>query len=160
MSKREAILLIVAVYVAMSMSAVPMGATAQTIGGKHPPGAHTARTLDGTDTAHLHLVHQDEMLLYEEGAASGALPGHMRTELIVGSIFRGRCTIYAPGGSISGRGSATPHGSGRYQSFSGSLLITGGSGRYAHVHGRTGLYGTFDRRSFSLVVQTTGDLSY
>lgn len=126
-------------------------------------GTHTARaarTLDGTDSAHLHLVHQDERLLDEEGAATGALPGHMRADLTVSSTFSGRCTIYTTGGSITGSGRATPHGSGRYQSFSGSLLITGGTGRYAHVHGRTGLSGTFDRRTFSVVLQTTGNLSY
>jgi len=120
----------------------------------------TARTLNGTDTAHLHLVHQQETTVFEEGAASGALPGHMRARLDVGSVFTGTCTIYTSGGTIVGHGLATPHGTGRYQSFHGTLEITGGSGRYAHAHGRTGLYGTFDRRTFSLVIQTTGSISY
>ncbi len=118
------------------------------------------QTASGTDTAHLHLVHQDEMVLYEEGPATGALPGHMRAELTVGSTFTGNCTIYTSGGSITGHGVATPHGTGRYQTFSGSLSITGGTGRYQHIRGRTGLYGTFDRRTFALVVRTTGHLSY
>lgn len=52
--------------------------------------ARAARTLDGTDTAHLHLVHQNEMLLYEEGTANGRLPGHMRAELTIGTVFTGR----------------------------------------------------------------------
>jgi hypothetical protein len=123
-------------------------------------GAHAARTISGTDTAHLSLIHQDEMRLYEEGPTTGALPGHMRATLIVGSTFQGSCTIYTSGGSISGRGVATPHGTGRYQSFRGSLDITGGSGRYRGARGRTGLYGTFDRRTFALIVQTTGRFSY
>jgi hypothetical protein len=122
--------------------------------------AHTARTLNGTDTAHLHLIHQEETVLSEEGPATGALPGHMRAQLNIASIYTGRCTIYTTGGSITGRGTATPHGSGRYQSFHGSLLITGGTGRYTHVHGHTELYGTFDRRTFAVVLQTTGNLSY
>jgi hypothetical protein len=105
-------------------------------------------------------VRQDEALLYEEGRATGSLPGHMRAQLTVGSLLRGTCTIYTAHGSITGRGSAAPHGPGRYQSFAGSLTITGGSGRYARAHGRTGLYGTFDRRTFALVVQTTGRISY
>jgi hypothetical protein len=122
--------------------------------------ARAARTIDGTDTAHLHLVHQNEMRLSEEGLAKGTLPGHMRAVLTVGVLFKGSCTIYTSAGSISGHGVATPHGSGRYQSFSGSLFVTAGSGRYRHIHGRTGLYGTFDRRTFALVIQTTGRLSY
>jgi hypothetical protein len=122
--------------------------------------AHSARTLNGTDTAHLHLIGQEETVLSEEGPATGELPGHMRARLDIASIYTGRCTIYTTGGSITGRGTAIPHGSGRYQSFHGSLFITGGTGRYAHVHGHTELYGTFDRRTFAVVVQTTGNLSY
>jgi hypothetical protein len=119
-----------------------------------------ARALGGSDTAHLHLVHQSESLLYEEGSATGALPGRMRAKLTVGSLFAGTCTIYTRYGSITGRGTAAPHGVGRYQSFRGTLVVTGGSGRYRHVHGRTQLYGTFDRRTFAVVVQTVGRLSY
>jgi hypothetical protein len=123
-------------------------------------GEASGRALDGTDSAHLHLVHQKEAVLFEEGGASGALPGRMKATLTVGSVFRGTCTIYTSHGSITGRGTATPHGTGRYQSFSGTLVMTGGTGLYRHVHGSTGLYGTFDRRTFALVVQTNGRLSY
>ncbi len=123
-------------------------------------GVAQARTISGTDSARLRLVHQHETTLSEEGVAKGALPGRMRATLIVGSIFRGSCTIYTSRGSITGHGTATPHGTGRYQSFSGTLDITGGSGIFRHAHGRTGLYGTFDRRTFALVVQTTGCISY
>jgi hypothetical protein len=143
---------------------IAAGAVAQAAGVEPQSSTHSraqaAGTLNGTDTAHLRLVHQNETLLYEEGAATGAIPGLMRATLTVGPVFKGSCTIDTRGGSITGRGTATPHGSGRYQSFSGSLLITGGTGRYAHAHGRTGLSGTFDRRTFSLVIQTTGDISY
>ena len=59
-----------------------------------------------------------------------------------------------------GGGRATPHGSGRYQSFSGSFQATHGSGRYANVSGHAGLYGVFDRRTDSVVIQTTGTLTY
>ncbi len=51
-------------------------------------------------------------------------------------------------------------GTGRFQSFKGTLTITGGTGRFRGAHGRTGLYGTLDRRTFSLVIQTTGNFSY
>jgi hypothetical protein len=122
--------------------------------------ASGARVLDGSDTAHLRLVHQDESLLYEEGAAAGALPGRMRARLTVGTLFTGTCTIYTAHGSITGRGTAVPRGVGRFQSFSGTFLVAGGSGRYRGVHGRTRLYGTFDRRTFAVVVQTVGRLSY
>jgi hypothetical protein len=122
--------------------------------------AHAARSLNGTATAHLHLVKPEGAKLYEQGPVTGALSGSMRAELDTGAIFTGAFTIHTHGGSIKGHGRATPHGSGRYQSFSGSIAVTGGSGRYAHAHGTAGLYGTFDRRTYALVVQTTGRLSY
>ena len=126
--------------------------------GSTPAGAHT---ISGADSAHLHLLHQDETLLFEEGKATGVLPGRMHAELRVAQHqFSGTCTIYTNGSSITGHGVATPSGSGRFQSFSGTLTITGGTGRFRGAHGQTGLYGTFDRRTFSLVIQTTGNFSY
>lgn len=127
---------------------------------RHAPTAHTARSLKASDTAHLHYVSASGSLLYEQGAATGRLPGSMRVRFNVGATFTGSFTIYTRGGAIRGRGSATPHGSGTYESFSGSLVAVGGTGHYAHAHGRAGLYGTFNRNTYALLVQTTGTLLY
>ncbi len=122
--------------------------------------AHAARSQSADATAHLHLVRAEGSQLFEEGPVSGALAGSMRAALNTGAVFTGTFTTRTNGGSIKGHGTATPHGSGRYQSFSGSLRVTGGSGRYAHVNGHAGLYGVFDRRTDTVVVQTTGTLTY
>jgi hypothetical protein len=122
--------------------------------------AHAARVLKASDTAHLHYVSASGSLLFDEGKATGTLPGSMRVHLNLGTTFTGSFTIYASGGSIQGRGTATPHGSGTYESFSGTLTVTGGTGRYVHAHGRGGLYGTFDRENYALVIKTTGSLTY
>jgi hypothetical protein len=122
--------------------------------------AHAAHVLNATDTAHLRYVSSSGSLLFDEGDATGTLPGSMRVHLDLGTTFTGTFTIYTSGGSIEGHGSATPHGSGTYESFSGSLTVTGGSGRYAHAHGHGGLYGTFDRDNYALVIKTTGSLTY
>ncbi len=124
------------------------------------PASASARMISGADSAHLHLLHQNESLLFEEGRATGVLPGRMSAQLTVAQQYSGTCTIYTNGGSVTGHGVATPHGTGRFQSFRGTLTITGGTGRFRGAHGRTGLYGTFDRRTFSLVIQTTGNFSY
>lgn len=84
----------------------------------------------------------------------------MRVHFEVGATLKGTFTIYIKGGTIKGHGEATPHGAGVVESFAGSLIATGGSGRYAHAHGRAGLYGTFNRNSYALTVQTTGTLAY
>jgi hypothetical protein len=122
--------------------------------------AYAARTLNGTATAHLHLVRAEGSELVEEGPVSGVLTGTARAQLSTGAIFTASFTIHAHEGSITGHGHATPHGSGRYQSFSGSFNATNGTGRYAHVSGHAGLYGVFDRRTDSVVIQTTGTLTY
>jgi hypothetical protein len=120
---------------------------------------HMTRTLDGADSATLHLVRPGERLL-EEGAVTGALPGRMRAELNIGPVYKGSFTIYTRNGRINGIGTATPHGAGRYQSFAGWLNVTSGSGLYAHVHGRNHLYGVFDRRTYAVTIKTTGSLTY
>ena len=122
--------------------------------------AHAARTLNGAATAHLHLVRAEGSELIEEGPVSGALAGSAHAELSTGAVFTANFTIHTHGGSITGHGRASPHGSGRYQSFSGSFQATHGSGRYAHISGHAGLYGVFDRRTDSVVIQTTGTLTY
>lgn len=125
--------------------------------------ARVARTLNGSDTAHLyflHLTHNGEWLL-DEGEADGSLRGRMLAELDPRPpVFQGTFTIITRSGRISGHGSADAHGSGRYESFAGSLTVTSGTGAYARVHGRAGLYGTFDRRTYGLVIQTKGTLTY
>jgi hypothetical protein len=116
--------------------------------------------LTATDTAHLRYVSASGSLLYEQGTATGTLPGKMRAHVNVGATMSGSFTIYARGGSIRGHGSAAVHGSGVYESFSGSLVATGGSGRFARAHGRARLYGTFNRNTYALVIQTVGTLRY
>ena len=142
---------------AAALSAITLAAAQ---GATHRQLAHAAHTLRAADSAHLHYLSASGSLLYEEGKASGTLPGDMRVHFDVGATFSGSFTIYTRGGTITGHGMATPHGSGVYESFAGSLVVTHGSGRYAQAQGRAGLYGTFDRDNYALVVQTTGTLRY
>jgi hypothetical protein len=151
---RAALLAILMIEGATLMGAVESSAA------RHQTIAHAARSLNITDTAHLELIKPEGSELYEEGPVTGSLPGSMRAQLNTGSVFTGSFTIHTHGGSITGHGGATPHGSGRYQSFGGSFNVTGGTGRYIHVKGRAGLYGLFDRRTDSVVIQTAGKLSY
>jgi hypothetical protein len=112
--------------------------------------------LTGTATAHLHLTKAEGSQLQEEGTVSGILTGSARASLRVGTTFTASFTIRTRAGTITGHGQARPHGYGRYQSFSGSFLATHGTGRYAHISGHAGLYGVFDRRTESVVIQTSG----
>lgn len=135
------------------------GAVVLAVLGSTAPAA-MARTLKATDKAELHKVSVSGSDLIEEGKASGTLPGKMRASVNVGATISGSFTFYLHGGTIKGHGEATPHGEGTYESFAGTVTVKGGTGRYAHAHGETKLYGTFDRENYALVIQTAGKLSY
>jgi hypothetical protein len=122
----------------------------------HGRSARIAAVLQGTATAHLHLIKAEGSELIEEGSVSGALTGSAHAELHTGAVFTASFTMHTSTGSITGHGQANPHGSGRYQSFSGYFVATSGSGRYAHISGRSGLYGVFDRRTDSVLIQAAG----
>lgn len=125
------------------------------------PVASAARMLNVTDEAHLRLTGTAGSLLLEEGAARGALAGTVKVRFTVGASVSGSFTIYPRGGgSITGQGSARLRSTGNYASFGGSMSVSHGTGRYAHAHGTGGFYGTVNRHSDALVVQTTGRLSY
>ncbi|HLI32918.1 MAG TPA: hypothetical protein VKU89_09300 [Solirubrobacteraceae bacterium] len=117
------------------------------------------RPFSGYDNAYLHLIHASGSKLIEEGDASGALPGRVHAVLFVGATFHGSFTIYTRNGEIFGHGSATPHrGAGEIESFAGKTFVTGGTGRFRGAHGTGGLYGTFNRRNYQVVLQTRGTL--
>jgi hypothetical protein len=116
--------------------------------------------LHAVDSAKLHYVGAVGEEVYETGGASGTLPGSMRVHLIFASIFSGSFAIYTRGGRIDGHGEARPHGEGVYESFAGTLIVTGGTGRYRRARGTAHLYGTFNRENYALTIQTAGTLRY
>lgn len=123
--------------------------------------AHAARAVSGNDNATLHLVHANGSTLYEQGQASGSLPGAIHAWLDVGAKFAGRFVFYTGSGTISGDGLAKSH-QGRYPyvSFSGIADITSGTHRYAHTSGSLGFYGVLNRESDVVQFQTRGTLTY
>jgi hypothetical protein len=122
--------------------------------------AHTAGVLDGKATACLALVQVEGSELEEEGPVVGVLTGTARGELHLGAVFKASFTIQTRSGSITGEGTAIPGVAHTYQSFAGSFTSLRGSGRYAHIRGHPRLSGVLDRRTDSVVIETTGQLTY
>jgi hypothetical protein len=148
---------------------VALGAVAATVLGtsawahSDTPSAHAARVLNVRDEGRLHYIKSSGSVIIDEGRASGTFPGWVKVrftydgEPTVGARF----TITGSHGSISARGTARLSSpTSPSPSFHGTMSITGGTGRYAGVHGRGELFGVYYRRSYGLTVQAIGKLPY
>jgi len=127
------------------------------------PKAHAARVLNVRDEGRLHYVRSSGEQIIDEGHATGSFPGRVKVRFLYNGepTVSARFTISGSGGSISARGTARLSSpTSPSPSFKGTLTITGGSGRYAHVHGGGQLYGVYYRRSYAITVQAIGKLPY
>jgi hypothetical protein len=125
--------------------------------------ALAARVLNVRDQGRLHYVKSSGSVIIDEGRAGGTFPGWVKVRFTYDGepTVAARFTISGNGGSISARGTARLSSpTSPSPSFRGTMTITGGSGRYAHAHGRGELYGVYYRRSYGLTVQAIGKLPY
>ncbi|HEX5852321.1 MAG TPA: autotransporter, partial [Solirubrobacteraceae bacterium] len=126
------------------------------------PVAHAARTFTLNERGRLHLTSHRGFTLNEKGTATGTIAGSIYIHLHVVSTNRvtAEVSIYPKGGSLTGRASASYHPAGSVASFSGTMSIVGGSGRYAHAHG-SGLSfsGTIQRTNDAVTVRVSGRMS-
>lgn len=125
--------------------------------------ASAARTVSLGEAGRLRLTSKKGFTLNERGSASGTIAGsiYIHLHLVSDSKVTAEVNIYPPGGSLTGSGSGSYRVVGGYASFSGTLSITRGSGRYAHARA-SGLRftGTIQRRDDSVSVRLSGPLSY
>ena len=125
--------------------------------------AAAARMLNVHDEGKLRFIVSDGSELLDEGPAQGTFPGKLRVHFIYNGepAVSARFTISGHGASISGKAKGTlSNPTSPEPSFRGALTITGGTGRYAHIHGSGELFGVFTRRGYAMVVQTIGKLPY
>jgi len=131
-----------------------------------PSRAAAARVLDVRDEGHLRFIVSDGSELLDEGPAQGTFTGKLRVHFVYNGepAVSARFTISGHGGSISGKAKGTlSNPTSPDPSFRGVLTITGGTGRYAHIHGGGELFGVFIRRGpnkYGLTVQAIGKFPY
>jgi hypothetical protein len=125
------------------------------------PRARTATTTSLNERAQLHKTGYHELTLNEQGTATGTIKGAIYIHLNVESKrVTAEVNIYPSGGSLTGYASASYHTGTTNASFSGTMSITRGSGRYAHARA-TGLHftGSIRRIDDYTTVEVSGKLS-
>jgi hypothetical protein len=132
------------------------------VGSSAASTARSAGTISLSETGHLHLTSHHGFTLNEQGTASGSISGtiYVHLNLVSTNHVTAEVSIYPSGSSITGKASASYRPAGRVATFSGTMTVLRGTGRYAHAHG-TGLAfsGTIQRVNDALTVHVTGRMS-
>jgi|SRR5580704_8766577 hypothetical protein len=145
-----------AALLAATATTAPFGADAAT------KPARAASTVSVNEVGQLHLISKHGYTLNERGIASGTIRGTITVQLKIVSSSRvtAEVTIYPPGGSIAGHGTASYHKGQGAASFAGSLTVEHGSGSYDHAQG-SGLSfsGTIAESNDAITVHVSGRFS-
>jgi hypothetical protein len=124
--------------------------------------AHAAGTLSLNETGRLHLTSHHGFTLNEQGSTSGTISGTIYIHLNIVSTNRvtAQVSIYPSGSSLTGSASASYHPSGGVATFSGTMTVERGTGRYSGAHG-SGLSftGTVQRVNDAVTVHVSGRMS-
>lgn len=142
------------------ITAASLAAPAAALAARAP--AHAARTISISDSGSLRLSSHHGFTLNEQGTASGTIGGKIYIHLHVVSTnhVTAEVSIYPSGSSITGSASAAYHPSGAVASFSGTMSVLRGTGRYTGAHG-SGLTftGTVRRSDDAVTVHVSGRFS-
>jgi hypothetical protein len=124
--------------------------------------AHQAGTISLNETGRLHLTSHHSFTLNEQGSTSGTISGTIYIHLNIVSVnhVTAEVSIYPNGSSITGSASASYHPAGAVASFSGTMTVQRGTGRYRGAHG-SGLSftGTVQRSNDAVTVHVSGRMS-
>jgi hypothetical protein len=151
------------VVAAMSVGVlIAVGSLTPGASGATAPSAVAGSTFFLNETGRLHLTSKYEFTLNEQGSGSGTITGTIYVHLTVVSTSRvsAEVNVYSNGSSITGRAGASYERGHTQGSFSGSLSIIRGTGRYDRVHG-SGLSftGTIQRSNDAIAVNVSGRVS-
>jgi hypothetical protein len=147
---------------AVKLCAALTGSLALLVSASWAAPAHDARTVALNESGQLHLTSRHGFTLDERGTAYGSVSGSIYVHLTIVSTSRvaAEVNLYPAGGSISGQASASYRRGSSTASFAGTISITRGTGRYAHVRG-SGLSfsGTIRRSDEAISVRVRGTVS-
>jgi hypothetical protein len=142
------------------VAVVGTGAVATPTGAREP--AHAASSLLLNEHATLRLLNRHGIVFNEQGPQSGSLGGTLTLRITarVTAIYV-QWSSNPSGGTLHGEGRTNAVAEGAVGRVTGSMTITGGSGRYSHAHA-SGLRvtGTINRHNYTLSIHVTGRMYY
>jgi hypothetical protein len=139
-----------------------VGALAQR-SARHPLTAIAAHTVSVREAVHASEVisRQGNSFVNERGRGTGTFncPAQVQVRISYtnGSID---LTCLTGSGSLSGGGKLSYFTSGATATFTGTLAIMHGTGKYAHARGRLHVEGSMVRKTFALSATVDGPMSY
>jgi len=148
----------------MVLLAAALGAVAGVVApsGAAKPSARAAGSLAFNITSTLHLIGRPGHVLNERGTFGGSQSGTIAIRFTSVTSTSGGATFSAyssRGGSVSGRTTTKGHVVGAKVYFTGTMTITGGTGRWAHASGRGLLFsGVVDRHNFHATTHMQGSI--
>jgi hypothetical protein len=138
----------------VAVGATPVAASTTT--------AKAAGAISLHETGRLVLKSHRGFTLNEEGTTSGTISGKIYIHLHVVSTnhVTAEVSIYPSGSSLTGQASASYHPSGSNATFSGTMSVVRGTGRYSGAHG-SGLSfsGSIKRSNDAVTVYVSGRIS-
>lgn len=122
-----------------------------------PAGAHGLTRIDERGALRLR-GRGGSATIRERGKGWGSFHCDVYITLTLrGTLVRASYRAYPKGGEIAGTARARIHSASHaYASFSGTIWLHGGRGRYAHAGGHAGFYGTIDRHTYAMKVHIVG----
>lgn len=158
-----AVLTVVFIAYSISLAAGLRGASgASTAGRSHAAVGITSRVVSVKEKVGLKVTKAQGTTLDSSGRLSGTLNGSVTLTQAVVSSERATGVFVAylnGGGSIRGRSAIRYHTSGSVSRYTGTIAITGGTGRYAHASAAgLQLSGTYNRVAGRINLSLGGQL--
>lgn len=128
------------------------------------PSGHAAKRKSMTlsDTASLHLTRKNGNVIYEKGTATGTLPGTVTARFVTGVTKVTGTVTFRPysGGSLTVSAVGYPQSAKTITTFSGSLAVRKGTGRFKNALGSGTFNGTANRKTWAVTVHATARITY
>jgi hypothetical protein len=123
--------------------------------------ASAARTMSLREVGHLHRAGKGSSKnLHEVGTQSGTLGGTMDVRIVTAYTTASvKFTVNPGGGSFHGEGVVAYYVAGNVAHFNGTVKITGGTGKYAHISAsQMQINGSMQRSNFAATMTISGSI--